>query len=461
MPNTYDQVLYPSKAFQDTHPDRLATTATLLGLQPPTGSCRILDVGCGDGSNIIPLAVALPGSHFVGIDLASRPIEIGQATIARLGLTNVELHVLDILDSPASLGPFDYIIAHGFCSWVPAFVLDAFFALCQRHLSPNGVVYASYNTYPEGHLRDATRRILHHPGPGTVADGKVYLATVRQRATNPLWQSILDSEFNRLNSRDESVTFHDELSGAYRCFYFADFIERAAPFGLQFLDEAKLRAVLSPAFTREALAQPNEIAYQQALDFATFQGFRRTLLCRANLTIERGNFAQYLPKLRLASPLRFGSRSGNGAESFRNERGPGQIELNHPDLLKILHRLEAVWPQAQPLASLLPANPDPTVLDQILALAAASLVSLRSFDLPVAHTPSHRPLASPLARLQASAGPLLTTLLHTHVQFDELSARDFLQLLDGARTTADLAPGNKAAVSEVLKTFYRMGLMIA
>jgi SAM-dependent methyltransferase len=456
MSNTYDQVLYPSKAFQDTHPDRLATVATLHGLQPPTRACRVLDVGCGDGSNLIPLAVALPGSHFVGIDLAARPIAIGQGTIARLGLSNVELHALDILDFPAHLGPFDYIIAHGFCSWVPPFVLDAFFALCQRHLSPHGVVFASYNTYPEGHLREATRRILRHPGADSVAGAKAYLATVRQQATNPVWTTILDSEIERLNARDENVTYHDELGGAYHCFYVADFLERAAAFGLQFLSEAKLRAVLSPPFSREALAQPNEAAYQQALDFATFQGFRRTLLCRAENPVDRDGFAGRLPQLLLASPLRFVSRSANGGETFRNERGPGQAELNHPQLLALLHQLESLWPQARPIASLLPPDPDPAVLNQILALAAAGLVALRSFELPAASAPARYPVASPLARLQASYGPLLTTLLHTHVQIEEAAGRQFLQLLDGTRTASSLAVGG-----ETLKVLYRMGLMIA
>jgi 2-polyprenyl-3-methyl-5-hydroxy-6-metoxy-1,4-benzoquinol methylase len=456
MSNSYDQVLYPSKAFQDTHPDRLATVATLHGLQPPTRACRVLDVGCGDGSNIIPLAVSLPDSHFVGIDLAARPIAIGQQTIAKLGLANIELHALDILDFPARLGPFDYIIAHGFCSWVPPFVLDAFFALCQQHLSPQGVVFASYNTYPEGHLREATRRILRHPRAETVAGAKAHLATVRQQTKDPVWTTILDSEIQRLNARDENVTYHDELGEAYHCFYVEDFLARAAAFGLQFLGEAKLRSVLSPPFSREALAQPDEASYQQALDFATFQGFRRTLLCRSDLPLRRDQFTQHLSPLRLASPLRFVSRSASGAETFRNERGPGQVELNHPQLLALLHQLEHAWPQARPLASVLPAEPEPAVLGQLLALASAGLVSLRSFDLPVACAPGPYPTASPLARLQASAGPLLTTLLHTHVAFDQPSAREFLQLLDGTRPASGLPAGD-----EVLRTLYRMGLMIA
>ena len=456
MPNTYDQVLYPSKAFQDTHPDRLATVATLHGLEPPTGDCRVLEVGCGDGSNLIPLAVALPHCHFTGIDLAARPIEIGQATIARLGLANIELHAANILDFPAPAAPFDYILAHGFCSWVPPFVLDAFFTLCQRHLSPHGVVYTSYNTYPQGHLREATRRILRHANSPTVAGAKEYLATVRRQATDPVWTTILDAETQRLNDRDESVTYHDELGETYHCFYVADFLDRAAAFGLQFLSEAKPAALLRPDFSREVLAQPDEIAYQQALDLATFRGFRRTLLCRAELPIERGNFTRHVPKLRLASPLRFVSRSAQGGETFRNEPGPGQVELNHPQLLAILHRLEQIWPQAEPLSALLSEPADPVVLDQLLALAAVSLVHLRRFALPVAYQPGPRPLASPLARLQAASRPQLTTLLHTQVQFTEASAREFLVRLDGTCPVAGLGVN-----PEVLATLYRMGLMLA
>ena len=76
--------------------------------------------------------------------------------VARIGLSNIELHTLDILAFPPSLGSFDYIIAHGFCSWVPAFVLEKFFAVCQAHLTPHGVIFASYNTYPQAHAREST-----------------------------------------------------------------------------------------------------------------------------------------------------------------------------------------------------------------------------------------------------------------------------------------------------------------
>ncbi|HVP45525.1 MAG TPA: hypothetical protein VMT32_03045, partial [Bryobacteraceae bacterium] len=43
------------------------------------------------------------------------------------------------------------------------------------------------------------------------------------------------------------------------------------------------------------------------------------------------------------------------------------------------------------------------------------------------------PLASPLARLQAQQGPVVTTLCHTLIEVDDAIDRRLLQLLDGTR----------------------------
>lgn len=81
---TYNGVLYPTHAYPETHPDMLARTAVLFGLDPPAvEQCRVLEIGCGDGGNIVPMAFELPNSEFVGIDVASKPIEAGQRVINR------------------------------------------------------------------------------------------------------------------------------------------------------------------------------------------------------------------------------------------------------------------------------------------------------------------------------------------------------------------------------------------
>src|ERR1035437_9398373 len=82
MPTIYDEVLYPSTPFSQTHPDRLATPATLFGMDPaPIHGCRVLELGCGDGGNLIPMAFENPGSQFLGLDSGAVAIRSGNQEI--------------------------------------------------------------------------------------------------------------------------------------------------------------------------------------------------------------------------------------------------------------------------------------------------------------------------------------------------------------------------------------------
>ena len=68
----YDHVRYPGHPFGETHPDQLATLGSLFGMNPARlDSCRVLELGCGEGANLIPIAFQWPESEFVGIDLSA------------------------------------------------------------------------------------------------------------------------------------------------------------------------------------------------------------------------------------------------------------------------------------------------------------------------------------------------------------------------------------------------------
>jgi len=146
---SYDAVPYSEYVFPYTHPASVGAVAALFGMRPADPAhCRVLELGCCTGANLIPMAYDLPGSEFVGIDLSRRQIDDGRRTIAALSLTNIDLRPGSILDVDESYGTFDYIIAHGVYSWVPAEVREKLLAVCKANLKPDGVAYVSYNTYP-------------------------------------------------------------------------------------------------------------------------------------------------------------------------------------------------------------------------------------------------------------------------------------------------------------------------
>jgi tRNA G46 methylase TrmB len=112
--NTYDLLPYPSRPFAQTHPDRLATIGMLFGMSVrPIDQCRVLELGCARGGNLILMAEQLPGSKFIGVDLSGRQIAEARDLADRAGTRNIEFHALDLLDFGDRFGTFDYIICHG------------------------------------------------------------------------------------------------------------------------------------------------------------------------------------------------------------------------------------------------------------------------------------------------------------------------------------------------------------
>jgi tRNA G46 methylase TrmB len=87
---SYDSLPYLFESHYLTHPDRLASTGTLFGMAPaPVEHCRVLELGCASGGNLLPMAYNLPESQFTGIDLSQSQITRGKEMASFLGLKNI------------------------------------------------------------------------------------------------------------------------------------------------------------------------------------------------------------------------------------------------------------------------------------------------------------------------------------------------------------------------------------
>src|SRR5262249_55133698 len=114
----------------------------------------------------LPMAVELPGARFLGIDLSRRQVDDGRAIVEALGLRNVELETVSLMDVDDAFGRFDYIICHGVYSWVPAEARDQILSTWGRNLADDGIAYVSYNTSPGWHMRGMVREMLNfHAAP--------------------------------------------------------------------------------------------------------------------------------------------------------------------------------------------------------------------------------------------------------------------------------------------------------
>lgn len=470
----YDQIPYKSFPFPQSHPDRLATNATLFGMNPPPlETCRVLELGCASGGNLIPLADQFPEGTFLGIDASRRHIQDGQAAIDELGLQNIELRQQDILDFDAGKETFDYIIAHGVWSWVPDEVQGKMLAICRAHLAPNGLAYISYNTYPGWHLREMIREIMRYRARSfdspaaqlNQARGLLaFLSNAVATEGNP-YGMLLKQEVESISRFDDYYLQHEHLEEINAPLYFHQFAERAQAAELQYLGEADFGAMSLDSFPEHVRAMLQSVSRdlietEQYMDFLRNRIFRQTILCRREVVLDRSLPLERLLKLRVASdsqPEKQPVDMSSGAKVAYRRRN-SMLNTTNPLVKAALQYLASIWPQSVPfveLASMVRStvSGQPTILDAdvmspasrqlaetLIRCYATAHIDLHVADGGFAREVSEKPKAAAVARRQAATATSVTNRLHETVQVDDFQ-RHLLTLLNGTRSQDELVDG--------------------
>ncbi len=87
-----------SRSVARTQPAHLAIMAKMHGLQPvDPARARVLQIGCGAGVNLLPLAERYPSSVLLGIDPSEEHIATAQQAVAGLRMANIAFRRQDIL----------------------------------------------------------------------------------------------------------------------------------------------------------------------------------------------------------------------------------------------------------------------------------------------------------------------------------------------------------------------------
>jgi methyltransferase-like protein/ubiquinone/menaquinone biosynthesis C-methylase UbiE len=447
----YDEIPYPGHPFAQTHPDRLATLALLFGLRPAdVATCRVLELGCGDGGNLMPMATALPDASFAGIDSAAGAIARGAALAERLGLDNLRLEAASFEHYAPEPASFDYVIAHGVYSWVAADARDQLLALCARALAPGGVAYVSYNALPGGRVRQAVRDMLFFHTAG-ITDPRERIGQSKSMLRFLLagWPSehafatAMRRHAERLLVRGEESLFHDELAEINEPVHFQGFAAHAAAHGLNYLAEAdffEMQLGPLPDEVAQALVGVDDvIRREQYLDFLKGRMFRQTLLCHAAIEPERTPRPEALEWLAVASAAT--ARAVDEGTTFEGPTG-ASLTTNDPAVIAALERAAREWPAAVPVRELLDGGASEEerlrLYTALLGAYGMNVVQLHAHPPELTNTASERPEASAFARHQASTGDLVTNLRHASLRVEDDLGRHLVTLLDGTRDRAAL-----------------------
>lgn len=447
--NAYDELPYADYCHERSHPERLAAIAVLCGRSPPPPSrCRVLELGSARGANLIPMAMDLPASEFVGVDLSAAQVDEASRRAEALGLRNLRFVARSITEVGDELGDFDYVVCHGVYSWVPAEVRDAVLRVCRERLRPEGVAYVSYNALPGWNaLRTIREFLVEHAREGAAAQ-----RVLRARRALSVWRASLQAdgspwagwmrdELAGIAEAEDAYLFHEYLEEVNDAFTLRAFHAAAEAHGLAHLGDADLRA-------GRALMAPgagDALSLAQSVDYTRNRRFRAALLQHAALGPGRAEPAG-VARLSLstrAEPLSPEALAAAGGARFVWEGG--EVVVTDPWTRQAMQCLAEADRRPVAFAELAGAVGARRGVPRTKALReaaarASGVLDLLFDDAVLPHLgparyaggPGLRPEASPLARAQAVGDDVVTTLRHTRVELPA-DPHAVLRLLDGTR----------------------------
>lgn len=362
---SYDAFPYRSSAFAGSAPEHLRAVAYLFGLDStPPERARVLELGCAGGGNCLPFAARWPGAEVVGVDISPAQIATGQAAAQAMGLTNVRLLATSLTELDADLGQFDYIIAHGVYSWVPAEVRQALLKLCAERLTPQGLAYVSYNVYPGWKAREVIRDAMllgneDRSDPQRQLDRARYMIEFLHRRATPgsLTHKLLDAQIDTVRHGRAHYLAHEYLEICNAPCYFRDFVAACREQGLDYLAEAELSSMfaehyaIAPDEPALRACAGDQLALEQLLDFVTQRSFRQSLLCHA----ERAQTVHYRIKRSRLIGMHLAGRFLELSERPQRWQGldGAQVETRHQSDRRVLQALHDAWPGTLAMESLL------------------------------------------------------------------------------------------------------------
>ena len=425
----YERTPYVSLPIPTTSPELIAMTSWFHGgPRSPVEGFRALEIGCGDGTNLLGLAFYRPDAQFFGIDTS--PVQIARARqgAQSLKLKNIQFTCGDAhAHASAFSEPFHYIIVHGVFSWIDDDARAGILDFCHEHLGDDGIVYISYNTLPGWSVRGLVRDLILRSGVLPAGVDPLPISRELVDRLKPLlpsrenkYAALLEDELERLFNHEDSYLVHEYFSEYNRAFWFRDFVGTAENHGLEYVAEMQFNSpegrVPSELYGELAKAGVTGLRAEEMVDAICYRQFRMSLLCRSDAIRTHRFLAQDLREVFVAS------ESGDLAND---------------------------WPRGKRLDG---------VGTNFIESFRSGEVNLRLREPVWGGTYASNPKAHALARFEAARGDILTTPLHSLWPLDE-GGQALVQRLDGSLSVDELLNEFGKPILEYLDQLRKWGLM--
>ncbi|MCA9084828.1 MAG: methyltransferase regulatory domain-containing protein [Planctomycetaceae bacterium] len=439
--------------------------ARCFGLSPaPLEGCRVLEIGCADGTNLLPYAEMFPDSRFVGFDLVAERIEEANHQAQQLNLQNAEFRTANVRDVDTSWGKFDYILCPGVFSWSTDEEREAVLRVCRENLSPGGSAVVSWNVRPGWDLRGIVRHFIRqHVQAFASVDQKVvearkaveFLArcTPDEIPASRVYREVCET----LRTSSDYYLYHDFITDFNQPLYFREFNDRLVKHDLQFVCEADMAQVAALGLSSEAqqtLARTRIPEREQLLDYLVNSSYRRSMLTHAETPLNRQidyrvTAGAYVA---LAEPVRNLNIRPDSREPVTLQYSSGSFTMIEPLGKAAMIYLAGIYPapveidrlyqesiRLLPEAFHSPAKDDPDSLTEgqtvmarsMLAAFGAGLIRMCVSPPPISQMISDRPRVSAFNRLRAEQGRMLVSQWHQSVPRLSAEERFLIRQLDG------------------------------
>ena len=251
---------------------------------------------------------------------------------------------------------------------------------------------------------------------------------------------------------------HEFLERYNEPVYFHEFASRASTYSLQYVAEAEyslMHTINFPSHIATALQQlgRDTVETEQYMDFVRNRTFRQTLLCHADVVLDRDLKPETLSSFHISSNVQPVSEPfdlhSNAVERFQGRNG-AILTVSNPMGKAAMLCLSESWPAAIPFKALadrarLRLDPDSSPVqstdlrardtralgEMFLRCLTLDMIELHMGPINYAAKAGERPATTPVARLQSRAGRKVTSLRHEQVTLDDEVSYQLLQNLDG------------------------------